>query len=230
MREHPLLHGIDVSLYQGRRGQTGRYLPNIDWAAVNAGGIRGSDTEIVPVSFVIIKASQRERDPLFVEHWNGARGVGLKVGPYHYLDASMPIAQQIDLFLETYRAVDGFADIPPALDVEEVARGESPESLVARALGWLWAVEGELGIKPLIYTTPSFAETHFRGPRALDLAAHPLWIAHVGVSHPTVPHIWGQWSLWQRSWTGKVDGVHGDVDLDCLRPEMVGLALKESSG
>ena len=210
--EPAVIQGIDISYAQ----------PHVDWPAVAASGIR----------FVIAKASQRKVDPMFASHWNGARAVGLKVGLYHYIDASMPVSEQIDLFLDTYRSVDGFADLPPALDIEEAQRGETPEHLVGRALSWIWAVEAELGVKPMLYTGPAFAEEHMRCPQALDFAACPLWLAHSTApgKPPRVPEPWSSWSIWQHTDKGHVEGIRGEVDLDRLRPAALGLAWNDESG
>lgn len=209
-RQRPVLHGVDVSVYQG----------HIDWIAVAAAG----------VSFAIVKASQRERDPLFAEHWNGARAVGLKVGLYHYLDPKLPVSQQLELFLETYRGVEGFADLPPALDVEEAGREETPDGLVTRALAWIWAIKEELDVTPIVYTYTSFAERYMRTERALDLAACPLWIAHHGVEVPRIPAPWSRWALWQHTDAGRVEGIRGRVDLNCMRPEAFGLVAEAAKG
>lgn len=202
----PLLHGVDVSYVQ----------PHVDWPAVAASGM----------SFAYLKTSQRKADPLFASHWNGARAAGLKVGCYHYLDRGVPVAEQVELFLETYRGVDGWADLPPTLDVEDAGRGEMPAALVARVLAWLRAVEEGLGTRPLIYTFPAFALSRLRCPEAVELAVYPLWVAHWDVAAPTVPAPWTRHAVWQHSAKGSVDGIRGHVDIDVMRADALGLAAK----
>jgi GH25 family lysozyme M1 (1,4-beta-N-acetylmuramidase) len=49
-----------------------------------------------------------------------------------------------------------------------------------------------------------------------DLAGYPLWIAHLGVSAPTVPGGWGNWLFWQFD-QQPVSGVPSAVvDLDAF--------------
>jgi GH25 family lysozyme M1 (1,4-beta-N-acetylmuramidase) len=44
--------------------------------------------------------------------------------------------------------------------------------------------------------------------------AYHLWVAHYDVECPRAVDGWRRWSLWQRSSTGRVAGINGNVDLD----------------
>jgi GH25 family lysozyme M1 (1,4-beta-N-acetylmuramidase) len=69
------------------------------------------------------------------------------------------------------------------------------------------------GYRVVIYSSPGFILSFLQDAR---LAEFELWIAHIGVSKPTIPAPWaqfGEWlvntrvPLWQDTWTYVVDGV-----------------------
>jgi lysozyme len=75
-------------------------------------------------------------------------------------------------------------------------------------------VESALGLKPFIYTPKSFIED-LLGDGLQQLSGYPLWIAHyTGNPRPNIPVTWGNWTLWQFSEQGQVNGVKGSVDQD----------------
>lgn len=197
-----LLRGIDVSDHQRE----------IDWSAVAASGI----------SFAIIKATEGATwtSPRFAERWRGARQAGLRVSAYGWFKpaSSSPEAQAAHL-LEVYRAVEGWADLPLVLDVEEfhVANRMTSADLAARVLACAEIVKGEIGIAPLIYTYSAFAAEHLSGPEAMPLARFPLWLADYRRA-PVVPPPWTDWTIWQTTGSGHCPGVTGPVDLDSAKP------------
>jgi GH25 family lysozyme M1 (1,4-beta-N-acetylmuramidase) len=46
--------------------------------------------------------------------------------------------------------------------------------------------------------------------------AYHLWVAHYDVDCPRLVDGWQRWAFWQRSSSGRVTGVDGDVDLDAF--------------
>jgi GH25 family lysozyme M1 (1,4-beta-N-acetylmuramidase) len=79
-------------------------------------------------------------------------------------------------------------------------------------------VYARTGARAMIYTTPSFWQNHMGNTRWFaDNGYRVVWIAHWGVSSPTVPASnWGgrSWGFWQYSNCGSVPGIAGCVDLD----------------
>lgn len=197
-----LLRGVDVSDCQ----------PRIDWGAVAASGI----------SFAVVKATEGASwtSRGFAERWAGARAAGLRVSAYGWFKphSSSPEAQAAHL-LEVYRAVEGWADLPLVLDVEEFNRadGASSADLAVRVLACAAVVEDELGVAPMVYTYPGFALEHFRVPEAAPLARLPLWLADYR-REVVVPPPWTDWALLQTTGKGRCPGVSGDVDLDLAKP------------
>jgi lysozyme len=185
-----MIRGIDVSHHQGA----------IDWPAVAASGIE--------FAFVKVSEGGDYIDPRGSENLLGARAAGLRVGAYHYLRPGSGEAQA-DHFVESYSRADG--DLPPVLDLEEEALGASAASV---ALVWLRCVEDQLGVRPIVYTFPTFARALSFGDHEA-LAEYPLWIAHWTLRpKPSIPAPWKEWSIWQHSNTGRVPGIRGNVDLN----------------
>ena len=73
----------------------------------------------------------------------------------------------------------------------------------------------------MIYASPSFwanymGNTSWFGDNGYDV----LWVAHWGVTSPSVPgNNWGgkSWTFWQYSDSGIVPGISGRVDMDRYR-------------
>jgi GH25 family lysozyme M1 (1,4-beta-N-acetylmuramidase) len=193
------LEGIDVSHWQGA----------ISW------------TKVATVkSFAIIKATESTDivDSTYATNRAGAQAAGLWTGAYHF---ARPNATAGDAVAEAdhFAAVVklGAGDILPALDIE-VTGGLTPASLTTWVTTWLNEAAARLGVKPMIYTSPSFWKNALADTRSLaDAGYKTLWIAHWGVSAPTVPaQNWGGrgWTFWQYDNCGSVPGISGCVDLD----------------
>lgn len=188
----PRARGIDVSYYQGV----------IDWAAVKNAGI----------DFAIVRVSDGTgfRDPQFARNWRESKANGLVRGVYQFFRPTQDPVAQADLLLAELDALGGIqpGDLPPVCDLE-VRDGRSAAQVVAAMDAWIARVVARTGIKPLIYTSPSFWN-------ALAAPSHEedngLWIAHWGVNAPTVANGWLEWTFWQTSATGRVAGISGDVD------------------
>jgi len=194
------LEGVDVSHWQS----------TIDWTKVRAAG----------KAFTIIKASEGTSyvDPLYATNRAGAQAAGLWTGAYHFANPDATANDAVleaDHFAASIRL--GKGDLIPALDLEQ-SGGLSVAGLQAWVTTWLAEVTSKVGIRPMIYTSPAFWTKYMGDSRALaDAGYKTLWIAHWGVSSPTVPASnWGGrgWTFWQYSNCGTVPGISGCVDLD----------------
>ena len=197
------LEGIDVSHWQG----------TIDWVRVAGAGKR----------FAILKASESTDyvDPTYTTNRSRAQSAGLWTGAYHFArpDGSANDAlREADHFADTVRL--GAGDIIPTLDLEATG-GLSVAALQAWVTTWLGEVTRRTGVRPMIYTSPAFWRRYMGDSAALAEAGYRiLWIAHWGVTSPSVPaNNWGgrSWTFWQYSNCGKVPGIAGCVDLDRYR-------------
>ena len=201
------LEGIDVSNWQG----------TIDWTKVRAAGKQ----------FAIIKATEGTTfiDPYYAANHANARAAGVWTTAYHFAqptavtgtanpDLNDAVAEA-NHFVAVAKLQSG--DLIPALDLE-VTGGLGPTALVAWVNAWLVQVTARLGVRPMIYVSPSFWSNRMANTAWFALNGYRiLWIAHWGVTSPTVPAgNWGGhgWTFWQYSNCGTVPGISGCVDLD----------------
>jgi GH25 family lysozyme M1 (1,4-beta-N-acetylmuramidase) len=194
------LEGIDVSHWQG----------TINWAGVAGAG----------KSFAIMKATESTLyvDSQYATNHASARANGIRTGAYHFAQPSTTPGDAIaeaDWFVAHLNLQPG--DLNPALDLE-VANGLSVSALQAWVKAWLDEVYAKTGMRPMVYTSPSFWSSAMGGTSAIANAGYSvLWVAHWGVSSPTVPgNGWGGkgWTFWQYADNGSVAGIGGKVDLD----------------
>ena len=195
------LDGIDVSYHQG----------TIEWQQVAAAGKR--------FAFVRATAGTLTADTAYWTNHSGARAAGLAVGSYHYANpdtATNDASNEATWFLRNATIASG--DLIPVLDLE-VSNGLDPASLTAWAQTWLSQVAATTGVRPIIYTNPSFWSSSMANTDWFARNGYPvLWIAHwTTATAPTVPAAgWAGsgWTFWQHSGTGSVPGITGPVDLD----------------
>lgn len=185
--EHELNNGAAIGIDLSNNNNS------VDFHAVYKAGYR----------FVWLKASEGTtfRDGTFLARVKAARAAGLRVGAYHFVSAASA-SSQVDLFVSLIsKAGLGRGDLLPVLDVEK----PGVSTLLAGQM--VHQLEDRLGVKPMIYTFPAFA----RWPSTF---ACKLWIAHFGVSRPTIPKPWGKYTAWQHSSTAHVPGVGGNCDVN----------------
>ncbi len=194
-----VVEGIDVSHWQG----------TIAWSSVAAAGKK----------FAIIKASEDMDfvDDHYLTNRSAAQAVGIWTGAYHFARPSATpndAINEADHFVSTVRL--GVHDLIPALDLED-AGGLGVSALQTWVTTWLNRVTTRIGIRPMIYTSPAFWAKYMGDTSALSDAGYRVWIAHWGVSAPTVAgNSWGGrgWTFWQYTNSGSVPGITGRVDLD----------------
>ena len=188
------LSGIDVSEFQSR----------IDWQAVKASG----------VTFAFARALYGEsiHDPEFVNNWQGMKEAGVIRGAYDFYIVEESPASQVQDFSDIVSLES--EDLAPMVDIEEASitasDGTAPANIVSNFHEYLILMEAHYGIKPIIYTNPSFWNEYMDD----SFGDYPLWIAEYGVKAPTVPNGWDNWTIWQHSESGSIDGIKGSVDLD----------------
>ena len=192
------VRGIDVSHHQGM----------IDWSRLRNANINGQ-----PVRFVFIKATEGKDliDENFNENFYQARQNDIVRGAYHFFSPKTDARQQARFYLKQVHLEPG--DLPPFLDVE--TRGNlSVKELQTAVKQWLDVVEAHYGVKPIIYTGYKFKVDYLNAP-VFD--EYPYWIAHYYVSQLTYK---GEWSFWQYTDVGRVDGINGFVDCNTFHGEL----------
>ncbi|MBL8046389.1 MAG: hypothetical protein JNL09_07610, partial [Anaerolineales bacterium] len=192
--------GIDISRYQ----------PNVDWVKVRAAGIE----------YAVPKASQSNfMDPKFKEHYAGARSVGILRSAYHFLVPEMDGPKQAAAYLKALG--DDLPELPCVLDIE--AKTDNLFKLANIAQQWLDIVEQATGKRPIIYTAAWYWNAGIQNV-AKWAGNYPLWVAAypvkdgfpsvpdlmAGKYKPLLPKSWANWTLWQYSERGRVDGITVD--------------------
>ena len=181
------VRGVDVSHYQG----------SIDWEALRAQG----------VDFAFIKATEGSsmQDDRFLQNLDGALSAGVRAGAYHFFSFDSSGRAQAENFIRAVPLIRGM--LPCAVDVEFYGdKAANPPDVAPtrrelRAL--LEALEAAYGRKPVIYATQLSYRKYVAG--AFD--DYDLWIRNVYL-YPMMPE-GRDWTFWQYSDKGKLDGCEG---------------------
>lgn len=187
------IFGIDISHYQGI----------INWNKV------GFLEDSIPVSFVMIRATagNDKSDNYFTYNWRESKANNFTRGAYHYYRPNENSTEQAEKFISKVALEKG--DLPPILDIEEIPKIQSMESLRKGITNWLNLVEAHYNIKPIIYTGDSFYKDNLKGKGFKD---YPIWIANYN-KHIKQPRV-KDWLIWQFSDQGKATGINEFVDLN----------------
>jgi len=195
--------GIDVSYWNA----------GIDWPKVRATGQH----------YIFAKATEGDSyaDPTFDDNWRGAKTVGLLRGTYHFFHCNIDPKKQANKFMDYVKSMNDNGELPPVLDLE-TNDGQPREKIIPRVKTWLDLVEAAFNRKPMIYSRAIFLQDFLSevggGPPSWA-KDYPLWLAqypnvYVEGSQPTLPRGWYNWTFWQYSQTGRVNGINAKVDLD----------------
>jgi len=188
----PTLFGIDVSKWQG----------NIDWAKVKGAGVK--------YAFIRVSDGITTIDAQFPPNWAGAAANGIPRGVYQFFRPNRDAVDQAQIVID-HLDLYGMGELPPVVDVE--ATGELAPADVAKQVGlWIDEIESTLGVRPIIYSGSYFWDDHVNSSAFAD---YPFWIAHyTSAECPRLPQDWADWTFWQYSSTGSVNGIAGNVDMN----------------
>lgn len=192
LKRHPnKVYGIDVSQYQGK----------IEWDEVKA------VEDSFPVTFALIRATagKNHLDKQFERNWKSSKQNGLVRGAYHYYRPNENSIEQADNFIKHVRLQKG--DLPPVLDIENLPKVQSMDSLKSGLRKWLTKVESHYKVKPIIYSGESYYKDFLRK----DFKGYTFWIANYNFF---VEDIKDEWTFWQFTEKGVVPGIKGPVDLN----------------
>ncbi len=207
------VHGIDVSRYQSF----------INWGKIQKQGIH----------FAFAKATEgiNHKDSTFQRNWLEMRKVGIKRGAYHFFRPAISAELQAQNFINFVEMKSG--DLPPVLDVE-VINGVSKTELLNGIRTWLFQIEINYNIKPIIYTNQDFFNEYISG----HFEDYPIWIARYNSWWKPNLRKNKKWHFWQYGNRGKLEGINGNVDFNvfkgtlseleelCLPPQMI-ISLKQ---
>jgi len=204
------IYGIDVSHHQ----------EEIDWDQLSlftdaAGDVfyrksKGQHDYPVPVSFVILKATEKDNfvDDRYQEYADEADRHHIRKGAYHFFRYDVEAEDQMKNFLSNSRYDDG--DLPPVLDVELThpqANRIGQENLVKRVKECLEIIERERGVRPILYSSKSYFTSYLDDPQ---LQKYDKWVARYGASDPGIdPYL-----IWQYTSKGELAGMDPTEDID----------------
>jgi lysozyme len=191
------VHGIDVSHYQGR----------IDWEKVSNQDIH----------FAFVKATEGGdyQDSIFCDNWDIMAQNGIKRGAYHFFRPNSPVDLQISNFIDNVSLETG--DLPPVLDIETYD-GASKIQIITAMRKWLYEIEINYDVKPIIYTNIKFFNKNLAG----HFKDYPLWIARYNSREPRLADS-RDWDFWQYGNKGKIEGINGHVDFNVFSGNMIDL-------
>ena len=184
-----LLKGVDVSYAQGV----------IDWEKVKASGL---------VDFAILRAGYGKEtsqiDDQFSRNYTACKQLGIPVGAYWYSYATTAAEaeQEANVCLQTIQGKQ--FEYPVAFDIEEERSLPQADALCQAFCSVLEAA----GYYVAIYTFKSALESNIS---AAIKSRYDIFLSHVGVQQTSYA---GAYGLWQYSWTGRIPGITGDVDLN----------------
>jgi GH25 family lysozyme M1 (1,4-beta-N-acetylmuramidase) len=165
--------GVDVSHWEG----------DIDWkvAAPTLGFAYYKCTD--GVKFV---------DPRFATNRQGCNLAGLAHAPYHYYQPEQdPVAQAVHFIKTAGKDYQKYI-----VDMEEPVR---VPDITQKLHTFLMQVEKLCGSRPVIYTSPGYWND-FMQPYPQWSKDYELIVAHYTLAHhPTLPHGWTDWRMWQFS-------------------------------
>lgn len=182
-----MLHGVDVSSYQGNPGQWMGEAGQIDWAAVKLTELSAAGPYINPAA---------------AADWAWLKSKGLGRVGYMFGHPSTPALAATDLFIATLHQL-GFGDGDMIALDHEVSDGVAPTTAAHWALSVLEMLHTRLGRLPVLYTFRSFATGGF----CAGLDRFPLWIADPDhpAGQPAVPGPWARWSVHQYDLSAPID-------------------------
>lgn len=197
------MQGIDISHFQGQI--------NFDKIKMNK----------PTVDFVFIKATQGTNytDDKFYVNVLGCSKAGIPFSFYHFAtlneaNVKQDAANEANYFISVIKKA-----LPPQLPlVLDIEVGDPKVQLdTFEVLTWIKTFFGTLddsGYKNyMLYSGTPFLNTHL--PKSHNLGNIPLWLAaYTSKPVPILPHGWNEYTIWQYSDKGNIQGISGFCDLN----------------
>jgi len=186
-----LTFGFDVSQYQGE----------IDWEQID------SVENKFPLHFVLIRATagNNKEDSEFGDNWKAAKEHHFIRGAYHYYRPNENSIEQAENFIKTVTLQKG--DLPPVLDIEQLPKEQSIDSLKVGLKRWLKKIDAHYKVKPIIYTGEKYYEDFLKE----EFKGYTFWVANYNFF---VENIKEDWLFWQFTEKAVINGINEKVDLN----------------
>lgn len=179
------------------------------------GDINFSKVKNAGITCVILRAGYgkdpNQEDNKFNEYYRQAKAAGLNVGAYWYSYATSVDAAKAEV-RNCMKTIQGKEfDLPVFLDVEEYRQAILPKRTLTDIIKTFCNGMRDNGFDSGLYSAKSM----------LMDSAYPdelsnkylIWLAMPNTYYSDLP---SYVDLWQYSWTGSVDGIRGDVDLNYI--------------
>lgn len=188
--------GIDVSKWQGE----------INWEEVKNAGV---EFVIIRMGYQTDFDGENVLDPYFEKNIQGAKMAGLPVGLYFHsyaknINQAKEQAEWIKENIKDYKIDLGIAFDWESWSVFNTV-GMSLYTINKSANTFLDTLQ-EAGYKGMLYSSKNYLEKIWYPTN------HETWLAQ----YNTKATYEGEYSIWQMSDKGKVDGIKGDVDIDIM--------------
>jgi lysozyme len=195
------VRGIDISHFEGA----------IDWGVIKTQGL----------SFVFIKATEGDDlvDQDFQANWKGASSAGLAKGAYHFYNFCKKGADQADNFIKTVPVDD--SALAPTVDIEQSGDCKTLPAKAAfrkELAAFTKKIKTAYGKTPILYVNAKMYAAYFQG----ESDPNPIWLSDPRGT-PVLPGS-KAWTFWQYAFTGRVNGIATNVDMDVFDGTPLALA------
>lgn len=192
------LTGIDVSKWQG----------DIKWEKVKAAGV---DYAMIRLGYRgTAEAGNCALDPYYKQNIEGALAAGLQVGVYYFTQAITveEAIEEANIVIENLRGYD--ITFPVVFDTEQASDARAnklPNSVRTACAKAFCDTILAAGYTPVIYAGTNWSILNLNME---ELQGYDFWYAYYG-NELYFPY---EFTMWQYTQNGRIDGVSGDVDLN----------------
>ena len=213
-----IVNGIDVSVFQSRKGQDA--VSNLNWSTVKSKGV---DYAILRVGGTYAASLKYYGDETFKDHYNKAKKAGMGIGIYWLSQAmteskAKEEAKKAVAALQSYGVGPENLQLPVYMDYEFVSGGKMNSSTLTRGKGTKAAKAFCKTIESYGYQSGIYASTSFYD-KYIDASQLPkttrLWVAQYYNRCEYTKH---KFDMWQYSSSGKLTNMFIDSNnkvVDC---------------
>ena len=208
LKKYSTALGIDVSEWQG----------NIDWKKVAASGVKFA---FIRTGYRGYESGKINEDKNFKKNIAGAKNAGINVGVYFYtqaVNASEAVAEA-EFVLNSLSGYD--INLPIVYDIESVNDNNptgrldtaklSRDKLTELCTSFCARVE-KSGYKGMVYANKYWLTSKLNAAKIAE--KYQIWIAKYIDKKSQTTEYNGEYNCWQYSYSAKVDGINGGVDVN----------------
>ena len=200
--------GIDVSEWQG----------TIDWKKVAASGV---DFAYIRIGYRGYESGKINEDKNFRKNIIGAKSAGIDVGVYFYTQAvnANEAVAEAEFVLNSLSGYD--INLPIVYDIESVNDDKptgrldtanlSRDKLTELCTSFCARVE-KSGYKGMVYANKYWFTAKLNAAKIAE--KYQIWIAKYIDKKSQTTEYNGEYNCWQYSYSAKVDGINGAVDVN----------------